>query len=481
MRRLPFTLLCAALAAIVNFAVAADYMAKPVNLPLANEWLRSQRPEFESWDIGLLARLRFEDKNNFWSGANDFKRITPDPNNTLWLQRVKPHVGWSHGWFSAFVEGRGSYTTSDSRNPNAESDGPMDVHQAWVRLGDAKQFPVTLKLGRQELAYADERLIGTSDWNNIGRVFDAVKLSWETSWFGVDAFASRVVLADENNLNVSNDYEFFSGLYFNSRSLVRKFDAQWYLLARNASRGSPTATTGAPQAGGPAPRDIYTLGARLKSLPRAFGPWDFSTEWMGQFGHFNDPLAPVASLEHRAFAVFAAGGFTWTNLTMKPRLGLEYNFASGDSNPADGRHGTFENLFPTNHRLYGFMDLFSLQNLHNLRLSGSLQPHARVTLTGDVHAFWLADTGDNFYTVGGTRRGGIGTTPGTGYGINPANSTHVGTELDFTATWKLTRYATTQAGYSHFFVGDYIRQSLASPAVGSTDANWFYVQMNFTF
>jgi len=179
--------------------------------------------------------------------------------------------------------------------------------------------------------------------------------------------------------------------------------------------------------------------------------------------------------------VFAAGGFTRTNLSTNPQLGLEYNFASGDRNPADGRHGTFDNLFPTNHRLYGFMDLFSLQNLHNLRLSGSLQPHARVTLTADVHAFWLADTGDSFYTVGGTRRSGIGTTPGTGYGINPANSSHVGTELDFTATWKMTRHATTQAGYSHFFVGDYVRQSLASPAVGSTDANWFYVQMNFAF
>jgi len=35
-----------------------------------------------------------------------------------------------------------------------------------------------------------------------------------------------------------------------------------------------------------------------------------------------------------------------------------------------------------------------------------------------------------------------------------------------------------EAGYGHFFTGKYIQQSLSSPAFGSRDADWFYVQLN---
>ena len=175
------------------------------------------------------------------------------------------------------------------------------------------------------------------------------------------------------------------------------------------------------------------------------------------------------------------GGYTFTNFWSQPRLGAVYSYSSGDSNPNDGTHGTFDNLFPTNHRLYGLMDFFSLQNVQDLRGTLQLKPLSRLNLALEGHGFWLADTHDNFYTVAGAPRGGVGTTPGTGYGINPSYSSFVGTELDVIATYSVTRYAQVEAGYGHFFVGDYIRQSLAAPGFGSKDANYFYVQGNMTF
>src|SRR5262249_12014062 len=146
-----------------------------------------------------------------FSGANDFKENTPDPNNSYWLQRVKPRVGYTADWFSFFVEGRGSYTSNDDRDPNPESDGPIDLHQAYVTVGNHKQFPVSLKVGRQELSYGDERLIGAFDWNNIGRVFDAAKVRWQNEWFAADFFTGRVILPDDNHFNQPNDYDWFSG------------------------------------------------------------------------------------------------------------------------------------------------------------------------------------------------------------------------------------------------------------------------------
>jgi hypothetical protein len=177
--------------------------------------------------------------------------------------------------------------------------------------------------------------------------------------------------------------------------------------------------------------------------------------------------------------MYAGFGYTFTQIKATPRVGLEYNFASGDSNPADNKHETFDNLFPTNHKFYGFMDLVSLQNINDVRFMSSIKPLPRLTLLGEYHAFWLADTHDNFYNVLGARRGGTAATPGTGYGINPGYSNFVGTELDLIATYTIAPQATLEVGYGHFFRGDYIKQSLRVP--GSEDANWVYASLVLRF
>src|SRR2546422_209765 len=93
------------------------------------------------------------------------------------------------------------------------------------------------------------------------------------------------------------------------------------------------------------------------------------------------------------------------------------------------------------------MDFISLQNLHDIRGIFQLKPHPRLSVTLEGHGFWLADTHDNFYNVGGAPRGGLGTTPGSGYGINPNYSSFAGTELDAIAGYAVTRFAQIEAGY----------------------------------
>ena len=83
--------------------------------------------------------------------------------------------------------------------------------------------------------------------------------------------------------------------------------------------------------------------------------------------------------------------------------------------------------------------------------------------------------------MGGIARGGTGTTAGNGYGVNPSYSSFVGTELDAIAGYALNRFAQVEAGYGHFFRGDYIRQSLSSAAFGSRDADYVYVQTIVSF
>ena len=454
----------------------------PPSAGLLNDLLRKESDEFKQLDIGGQFRARLEHKEYFaapgQAGAIDFRAKGGDPDNTYLLLREKLHLGYSPvSWLTVYAEARDSSTDNDDRNPNVDSD-TFDLHQGYLMVGDLKKFPLALKVGRQELVYGDERLIGPGDFTNLGRVFDAVKLRFEISDLWVDAFYSRVVVPDDNNFNVSNDYDSFSGVYASTKTLIPKQETQLYFLARNTEAGSPTLQKGA-LIGLPSPRDIYTIGGRVKSLPGKFHGWDYELEGAYQFGRFK--ATPVAkSLDQDAFAGHVAGGYTWST-SFTPRVGLEYNYSSGDSNSKDGTHGTFDNLFPTNHKFYGYMDLLSWQNMHNLRATASIKPCPKLTVTADYHMFWLADTHDSFYNVSGAPRTGGGVGTGTGYAINSTYSSFVGSEIDLIATFAIKPFAMLQAGYGHFFVGKYVQQSLAAPAFGSHDADWLYGQVTFNF
>lgn len=507
-KRLPL-FIAAALSCSFVFGANAQYTPPPSPQPFAgfvNEWVRADVPGMPGWDFGGTLRLRYEVRDNGGtvfglpktttgpaapSGADFREHLSSTPgadnDNSYFLSRLRVRVGYTTDWFNAMIEGRQSTTTGDDRNPNPESDGPIDLHQGYFTVGNLKKFPLSLKVGRQELAYGDERLIGPVGWNNIGRVFDAAKLRWQGERFAVDAFSGRVIIPDDNNFNMSNDYDWFSGIYASTK-LIPKQTTEAYFLSRNTSAASAafTGATAPAILNGPSARDIYTIGIRAKSTPGELGPWDYGLELAGQFGHFNDPLIPTASsqsLEHQAFMAIVQGGYTWTNCPMKPRAGIEYCYASGDSNPTDNKHETFENLFPTNHKFYGYMDFISLQNIHDVRLSYSMKPVKRLSTAIEYHAFWLDDTRDSFYNVGGARRGTLTSNAGTGtgYGINSSYGGYLGSEIDLVAGYALTKYATLEAGYGHFFVGDYIKQSLRAPTHGSTDADWVYLQTTFTF
>jgi hypothetical protein len=455
------------------------------------------------WDFGGSVRLRYEMKDNFGipgvPGSMDFREHGADVDNTYWMTRIRFRGGYTDKWFSALVEGRSSIVTSDERwayfstplpagTVNRQGKGPesdtIDLHQAFITIGNHKEFPLSLKVGRQELIYGEERLVGAFGWNNIGRVFDLAKVRWQNAWFAADFFTGRPVIPEDDRFNVANDYDWFSGAYATITKIPRH-TLETYFLARNASQEAISAEP-SPQSPQPSARDIYTLGLRLKSLPGQLGNWDYTIETAGQVGSFRDRRLGVESerLEHQAYMGVIQGGYTFSETWGTPRIGLEYAYGSGDSDPTDDKHETFENLFPTNHKFYGYMDFISLQNIHDVRGIVQLKPHSRVSMAIEAHGFWLADTHDNFYNVGGAPRGGLSVPaggPGTGYGIYPNNSSFAGAELDVIAGYALTRNAQLEVGYGHFFVGDYVRQSLSNGAFGSTDANYVYAQATINF
>ena len=516
-------------------ASAQFYPPPPPAYPgLTNFNLRAADPYANQWDIGVNIRGRFEDKDNasFTSGGQnqDFRgggsTDLTDNNNTYSLLRIMPRIGYTDKWYQVFVQGRSSASFDDERgnngttNTNAATPGvlagkgeqennrDLSLHQAYLAVGNHKEYPVSAKIGRQELAYGDQRQIGSFLWNNNGRSFDAGKVRYQNSLGGVDLFTGSVVYQDNGAFDKSHyDNDKFSGAYFNLTQIpeVTKTNiVEVYLLNRNVETGSIDEDWGGVAAPfrQPPVQDLYTAGLRVKSKPNAFGPWDYTGEVMHQFGTINNrnpngtavtvvntPAAQKGAKEltQDAYAAIGQIGYTWTDLAWQPRLSLMYSYASGDRDAKDGSSNTFQNQFATTHFFYGYSDLNSLQNLHDLRLALEAKPTAKLRVAVEGHLQRLDTTKDYWYNAGGVARvggtqaaidnQGNGTTNGSGFGINSSASNSLGQEIDLIISYSPVPYFNIEANVSHYFTGSYIDQTWARTAGGSTEANYAYIQL----
>lgn len=216
-------------------------------------------------------KVRFElRENNF-----DFSDAVGSPTDDSWLlQRFRLGLKWKPtDTFSFYVQGQ-DIRELDSDRPNvvgqmgAEGDDSFDLLQGWVELGNPKSF--SLKAGRQKLAFGDERLVGTLEWVNQSRAFDALKLHIEQPTWTLDLFTGSVVGFVDKEFNESDIFsgaerdQLFSGAYFSTSALgFQTTDAYLLHLDESSATGSTS---------------FFTLGTRWKGLATKLNGWDYTVE-----------------------------------------------------------------------------------------------------------------------------------------------------------------------------------------------------------
>ena len=119
---------------------------------------------------------------------------------------------------------------------------------------------------------------------------------------------------------------------------------------------------------GPAgPLSVYTMGGHaFGKLDRGF---DYNVEVAMQSGH-------IGGSDFGAWAGYWETGYATGTAAAAPRLVLEYNYASGDDNPADDKVGTFDNLYPTDK--YGTADGIAWRNIHEPNRGGGVEAGAEM-------------------------------------------------------------------------------------------------------
>ena len=343
----------------------------------------------------------------------------------------------------------------------------LDLHQGYFDLRKLFDLPLTVRVGRQEIVWGDHRVIGNFVWSNIGRVFDGGRFMWDTDAIHAEAFAAQV--KESGWTNTTQDENIYAGqLAF--KKLVPSALVELMYIQKNDQNGlAQLSSTGFSSTAATAAGNhivIHDFGMRIDGKVPNLDAVDYTVESHGQFGHYGD-------LVHRAFAGAAKSGYTFKEMAWKPRLGVEYDYASGDKNLNDGVHGTFDNLYPTNHMngIYGFADLVSWQNMHDVRGQIKVQPTNKLTAQADYHYFWLASQRDGWYLANGALAGSTARGYTTG-------SSSLASEIDLTFSYALYKNVSILAGYSFFNPTAWITRN--NGGIGD-DTHWTYLQTTVTF
>lgn len=394
-----------------------------------------------SWlSVGGEIRTRLESRRGL--GYN------PDASDSYGLVRTRIDVAVQPARILRF-----SFQGQDARAPGMAGAvsgvfrDPFDLRQAWVRVGAPENAPVAMTVGRQLLLYADQRLIGPLDWTNTSRAFDAAKVEMRTRWVDLDLWAASLVQNDPGKTFNRSDFDNgFHGAYARVRTGLSQLTVEpFFLWRRYAAAGS------APEG------DRYSAGVRLVGRVRRLESALVVVEQWGERG--TNDISARAVLANAAYS-FAA---PWT-----PRVYAEYNYASGDGAPSDGKLESFDDMYPTAHLYYGYNDLVGLRNLHNVRVGGSVVPWRRLTLSLDVHTFRLATPDDHLYNAAGAATVQV---PAGG-----AAHGDVGREVDVSFAVPVARTLSFSGGVGRLFTGPFLEAH--SPGADNT---FVYGQMALRF
>jgi hypothetical protein len=313
--------------------------------------------------------------------------------------------------------------------------------EAFLNFGALPDDKLNIIGGRQKLMFGDQRLFGALEWSNVGRSFDALRVNWNEKNNNLNVWSSILQEGSVETLNMnSGDPEMlFNGVY-NSTN-IGDFLLLDVLYANKLNLTDSYTLK------------HHTLGGRItnrteKGKTANNFPLDFTLDGAYQFG----------TKDHRDVSAYAAAaqlGFT-INPGFKIRFGIEGDIASGDTDPADDKFETFDNLFPTNHAFYGMADIISWQNMIGASANISLMFSKEFNL---ILAYWyfqrLEDTDSWYGVAGGTSNNNTWITGTSGM----STLKELAHEIDVTVKSEISKHFELEAGYAIVVAGEAVQDS----------------------
>ena len=307
----------------------------------------------------------------------------------------------------------------------------FDLHQGYidVRSNTGNLFG---RVGRQEVNLGGQRLVGAVGWTQQARSFDGVFLGGSGNFGKVNILAAQ--LGNSAVSGIDRDRELIAG--YGTIDVAEDQAVDFYVIFNRDDNPAGSANTDTEQA---------TFGARWVGKGKGFV---YRAE-----GSFQTGERGGTDVSAYMFGGRVGYGFGDATLT------LWYDYLSGDDNADDGELKVFDTLFATNHKFYGFADMFlnipahtAGQGLQDLALKFAVVPADDWRVGVDAHSFRLAKTG--------------------GF-----ESGHLGEEVDLVATWTYSPNLTIQGGAAFVIQDD----TWADIGRLSENMTWLYLMMDAKF
>ncbi|MBA4316977.1 MAG: hypothetical protein C0412_01110 [Flavobacterium sp.] len=397
-------------------------------------------------------------------------------------QRARLNVGFTGYRFKVFmalqdVRVWGQDASSINRTTTEANNGVM-LHEAWTELilNDtiSKFQNISLKVGRQEIAYDDQKVLGGLDWLQQARRHDAVVFKFANKGWIFDLGAA---FNQNKELNAGTIYNGIPTAYgagtngigtmyksFQYAYLGKKFffgDLSFLFFKddfnkyTNVTSGTPAVTT-----------KVFGKGVWSRNTTGLYYNVNITRKinlmgsYYHQFGEDKDgrslssDLASITSTVQVGRKLFIGPGVDYLSGTD----GTKAVTSTSESN-------LFDPLYGTPHKFWGGMDYFyaangfGKQGLLNYFLKAKYNAKDNLTFIAELHGFEAANTLSN----------------GAGGTLN----SYLGTELDLKMSYNFTKMINIEAGYSYMKATN----SMTSAAVKNvTNANlspqWAYVALN---
>src|ERR1700737_2469194 len=210
-------------------------------------------------------------------------------------------------WLKFYGEVQDSRIFFNHHIPNANPyEDSWTLWQSYAQLGSSTSGWVDVLAGRQVLAFGDERVIAPSNWVNVGRTFDVVRVDFHHPGFQVAVFASSVVPGSSTYLHRAIPGNNLYGIYGSFKNIIPRATFEPYVLWRLAP-----GNFNLPETVGHGHLNEVTIGLPVKgTLPAEF---DYDTEFDGQTGSLG-----VYSIG--AWAGYAGVGKMFSDVAAAPRI-----------------------------------------------------------------------------------------------------------------------------------------------------------------
>lgn len=284
--------------------------------------------------------------------------------------RIYTELGDSRTWGK-----QGAVSTTDQSR--------TDLQQAFIDvMGKVGDSSFTLRAGRQEFDLGSSRIIGVRDAPNTRRSFDGARAMFKVGDVDVSMFWSYAVLLGPDSFDDNADRNnVFKGVYATKPLTMQggnKLSLDMFWLDYQRDRATYSGVSGE--------EDRKSLGLRLFGN---LGAWDVNWEGLYQYGDFNGG-------DIDAWGIATDTGYTFEDVTLKPRLGARLDIATGDDSRTDNKVNTFNPMYPRN-SWYTLASLSGWSNIKSINPILQLQPHKSVKITTGVDYLWRESENDAVY------------------------------------------------------------------------------------